>query len=65
MVKSEKEALFHIYHEESLYELGQITKDVLREKLDYFIRVLADYEYSNAEIQCLRVNKRYGFSLEI
>ena len=63
MITSEKEALYHVYHTEEQYERGEFSKSALEAKLDYFIHVLAGYNYSKAEEHRIRVNKRYGFSI--
>lgn len=63
MVTSKQEALYHIYHEEQMYELGRITESALEDKLEYFIGVLAQHDADEAAKQRKRVNRKYGFSI--
>lgn len=65
MITSAKEALYHIRHSEQEYEWGKYNKKTLEEKLEYFIKVLADYDYSEALDECSRVNYKYNFSISI
>lgn len=64
MITSEAEAVYHIYHTESQYEREEFSKTALETKLEYFINVLAGYNYIKAEEERLRVNRKYGFSIE-
>ena len=65
MITSAKEALYHIHHSEQEYEWGVYNKKTLEEKLEYFIGVLAGYDYSKALDECSRVNYKYDFSISI
>lgn len=63
MIVSKDEALYHIQHAEQQYEWGEISKTALKEKLDYFPRVLFDYDYGKYVEECERINRKYGFDL--
>ena len=65
MITSAKEALYHIRQSEQEYEWGKYNKKTLEEKLEYFIGVLAGYDYSKALDECRRVNYKYSFSISI
>lgn len=63
MITSKKEAIYYIIHTEQQYEWGEISETALREKLEYFLEVLKDYDYSEYCEQRARLNEKYGFSL--
>lgn len=65
MIVSAREALYHISHSEQEYEWGLYSRETLRVKLEYFINVLASYDYSKAQDECRRINRKYYFSIEI
>lgn len=65
MITTKKEARYHIFHSEEQYERGEFNKDTLEVKLQYFIEILASFDYEDAEEQITRVNKKYDFSLSL
>lgn len=63
MVVSEKEALYHIQHEEQLYEWKQISKSTLEVHLQNFLDILREYNEDKAEEELKRLNRKYGFNM--
>lgn len=62
MVVSAKEAKHYIYQTEQQYEWKQIGKTALEEKLEYFINILEDYDFEEAQSERERINRKYGFN---
>ena len=54
MKVSKEEALYHIFHTEQLFAWGEISETALKEKLELFLGVLCEYDYSKYQ-QKIRV----------
>ena len=61
MIDSKEEALYHIAHTEQMFAWGEISETALKEKLEYFLRVLCGYDYSKYEDERNRIDRKYWF----
>ncbi len=60
MVVSEKEALWHIQHEEQLFELKEISESTFRSHVQDFLNTLRSFNSSKADDELSRLNRKYG-----
>ena len=63
MIVSRNEALYHIHHEEQLYEWEEISKSTFEAHLQNALNALKEYDYSKALEEKARLNHSYGLNL--
>lgn len=64
MIVSKKEALYHIHHEEQLYDWKEISKATFEAHLQNALDALKEYDYAKALEEKERLNRSYGLDLE-